>query len=241
MCLLQSCQTNNSGRLQKAITSKADGIIEKSYTAHGGALYETAHFQFVFRKKSYTFLNDGGRYTYTRTENKNGKTLIDQIDNDKVLRIVDGQSVSLTEKEAAGIRYGLNSVIYFATLPHKLRDPAVIKKHIGVTSIKGKKYDIIEVRFQAEGGGPDHEDIYQYWINQDNHLVDYLAYNFQVNKGGVRFRSAFNTRKIDGIIFQDYVNYKAPVGTPLLDLPAQFEKGKLEELSIIKTEQVVKL
>ena len=52
---------------------------------------------------------------------------------------------------------------------------------------------------------------------------------------------AYNTRVIDGITFQDYINYKAAVGTALKDLPALYEKGKLKELSKIETENVVNL
>jgi len=239
--LLVGCQTSNKGQLQKAIASKADTILEQSINAHGGVLYETAYYRFTFRKKSYTFQHNNGQYTYIRSGLKDGKTIIDQVTNDKVVRLIDGKASTLTEKEINSIRYAVNSVIYFATLPHKLKDPAVTKKYIGVTSIKDKQYDILEVGFQAEGGGPDHDDVYHYWINQNTKLVDYLAYNFQVGKGGVRFRSAFNTRKIDGIIFQDYVNYKAPKGTPLLGLPEQFENNELEKLSIVAMEDVSKL
>ena len=66
-------------------------------------------------------------------------------------------------------------------------------------------------------------------------------YKRQVNGGGVRFRAAYNTRTVGGILFQDYVNYKAPVGTPLADLPVLYEKEELKKLSVIATESVVKL
>ena len=59
--------------------------------------------------------------------------------------------------------------------------------------------------------------------------------------GGVRFRSAYNSRKVGGIIFQDYINFKAAVGTPLANLPKLFEQGKLKELSRIETKNVVQL
>jgi len=62
-----------------------------------------------------------------------------------------------------------------------------------------------------------------------------------VNKGGVRFRSAYNRRVIDGIIFQDFINYKAKIGTPLFDLPSLYEKGELEELSRIETKDIQNL
>lgn len=61
--------------------------------------------------------------------------------------------------------------------------------------------------------------------------MDYFAYNYQVNEGGVRFRAAFNTRVVAGVTFQDYINYEAPIKTPLKDLPGLYEQGKLKEAS----------
>ena len=101
-----------------------------------------------------------------------------------------------------------------------------------------ENYDVIEVTFKQEGGGKDFEDQYYYWINKKSHTMDYLAYNYKVNGGGVRFRSSYNRRNVGGIIFQDYINYKAEVGTPLKDLPTLYENDKLKEVSRIDTENV---
>ena len=161
--------------------------------------------------------------------------------NSDFTRMVDGQEIELSDKKKSGYSGSLNSVIYFATLPYKLQDPAVNTAYKGTTTIKGKNYEVLEITFDEEGGGKDHEDVYYYWINQKTKVIDYLAYNFQVNNGGVRFRSAYNSRNVDGIIFQDYINFKAPVGTPLSELPKLFEKEELKQLSVIATESVKKL
>jgi hypothetical protein len=147
--------------------------------------------------------------------------------------------MELSEKDIEKYTGALNSVIYFATLPHKLKDDAVHKKYIEEITINGSNYDVIEITFSQEGGGEDFDDEYYYWINQDTRKIEYLAYNYQVNGGGVRFRQAFNTRVVEGITFQDYINYKAPVKTPLKELPVLFEQGKLKELSKIITENIV--
>jgi len=163
------------------------------------------------------------------------------LENGNLTRKENGVKIELTEKQKNRYSGGLNSVIYFATLPYKLQDIAVNKSYQGTTTIKGKTYEVLEIRFEQEGGGRDHDDVFHYWINQENHIIDYLAYNYQVSGGGVRFRSAYNSRKKGGIIFQDYVNYKAEVGTPLSDLPKLFEQGKLKELSRIETENIINL
>jgi hypothetical protein len=136
----------------------------------------------------------------------------------------------LSEKDMKSAKGAINSVVYFAMLPFKLNDKAV-----------NKTYDVIGVTFKKEGGGDDYDDVFHYWINTTTNKIDYLAYKYHVNGGGVRFRRAYNVRNIDGIIFQDYVNYKAKKDVVLRDLPTLFEDGKLKELSKIKTEHIINL
>ncbi len=219
--------------------SKADRIIEKAIKAHGGALYDNADYSFTFRKKEYHFINKENGYIYSVKQQSNGNQTCDFITNGKFERFVNEEPIDLSKKHIDAGSGALNSVIYFATLPHKLKDSAVNKKFIETTNIKDASYHVIEVTFSQEGGGKDHDDEFHYWVNKETNKIDYLAYNYRVNKGGVRFRSFYNRRVIDGITFQDYINWKAPIGTPLKDLPKLFEQGKLDELSRIETENVI--
>ncbi len=219
--------------------SKADLLVQHAISTHGGKKYDTAHYQFIFRDKIYTFKNNHDQYEYTVISKKEGRNIKTVLNNDGLYQT--GKPNPLTPKQKKGTASTLNSVIYFATLPHKLNDPAVIKNYIGSTQIKNKTYAIVEISFTKEGGGSDHDDIFYYWINKETFTIDYLAYNYQVNNGGVRFRSAYNRRNVGGILFQDYVNYKAEVDTPLKDLPLLWEQDKLKELSRIETQQVTQV
>lgn len=243
-CLLTACNIPAQKRVSassKIQPTKATRILAKAVQAHGGTAYEKAYYQFIFRDKIYTFKNDDQSFEYSRSYEENGETIQDVLTNDGFKRTINGKEVSLSEKDMAKYTESVNSVIYFATLPYKLQDPAVNLAHKGTTTIKGQNYDILSVHFNEENGGVDHDDEFHYWINQTTNRIDYLAYNYQTNKGGVRFRSAYNTRVVDGIVFQDYINFKAPVGTLLVDLPALLEKEELKQLSLIETEEVVNL
>jgi len=244
--LFSACKSSeNSSQSSKDISnpeqSIADNILAQSIKAHGGEKYNTAHYSFTFRKKQYTFENNNDQYEYKVISTKNGIRAENTLNNVGLTRTVNGKMESLDEKKITGYSGGLNSVIYFATLPYKLQDPAVNTKYIGETTIKEKNYHVLEITFDKVGGGKDHDDEFYYWINQDDFRIDYLAYNYAVNKGGVRFRSAYNTRIVDGILFQDYVNYKAEVGTPLAGLPKLYEQDALKKLSLIETEDVKSL
>ena len=57
--------------------------------------------------------------------------------------------------------------------------------------------------------------------------------------GGVRFRQAVGRKPVEGITFQNYINYKPPTKqTPLDELPNLFEIGALKELSKIINEDI---
>jgi len=227
--------------IQREEPDEAEIVVLEAIMAHGGNRYNKAHYGFTFRDKNYTFQNDGNKYIYTVSMVEKGNKIIDSLNNGNLFRTLNKQSVSLSPKDNTKYTEALNSVIYFATLPHKLNDKAVHKKYIENVKIKDNYYKAIEVTFDQKGGGTDHDDVFMYWINAKTKTMDYLAYKYETNDGGVRFRSSYNRRTVDGIIFQDYINYKAPIGTPLKELPSLFENGELEELSRIETENVVKL
>lgn len=218
---------------------QASAIINKAIQAHGGTLYDNAAYSFVFRKNEYHFKNKGKEFTYESfSKNKKGEPIRDVLVNNVFTRYVNNNPVALSEKDVAKYSEALNSVIYFATLPYKLSDAAVNKVYRGNTTIKETGYEVVEVSFNEEGGGTDHDDTYYYWINNQTNTVDYLAYNYTVNGGGARFRSFYNRRKVSGLIFQDYVNWEADKNMSLAKLPSLFEEGKLKELSKIQTENV---
>ena len=167
--------------------------------------------------------------------------IADKLDNISFVRNVNGAPAELSAKQKSGYREGLNSVVYFAMLPYKLLDKAVNAVYKGDQKIKGKNYSMVEVTFDQEGGGKDYQDIFMYWIDTETHTMDFLAYSYHVNGGGVRFREAYNPRTVSGVVFQDYVNFKADLSISLDKLPALWEAGELKELSRIDTEDVVDL
>ena len=106
-------------------------------------------------------------------------------------------------------------------------------------NLKGKEYYKIKVTFDQKGGGEDFEDTYFYWINKESFKTDYLAYDFHVDGGGVRFRKAYNERYIKGIRFVDYENYQPKDSTSTIEnIDAKFELGDLELLSKIELKNI---
>lgn len=234
-CLIFLFASSSSNAQQMS----ADEIVNKSIKKHGGKKYHKASFEFDFRKYHYSAKRDKTNFLYSRQLLSDPST-VDFLENGTFRRVTNNQEVALTPKKKRAYSNSINSVNYFVFQPYFLNDDAVHKELAGMAIINGTKYYQIRVTFDAEGGGDDHDDIYMYWINVETFEMDYLAYSFHVNGGGVRFRASYNKRKIGGIVFQDYVNYKADRNVSLTDLPELYKNGKLVELSKIETENIRK-
>ncbi len=215
----------------------ASVILDKSIQAHGSDLAANARFSFNFRGIDYSVDRKGGIFVYERRFKQNNAAVVDRWNNDGFSRRINDSIVQLPDSLSQRYRASLNSVIYFAQLPYSLDGPAVNLKHIGTSSIAGKQYHKIEVTFKENGGGEDHEDVFIYWINTQDHLVDYLAYSYCEDDCGYRFRESVNRRNLEGVIVQDYNNYRpASNDVELSELDEAFESGSLILMSEIKTE-----
>lgn len=218
----------------------AQAVVDAAITSHGGDKLENATLAFDFRERHYTYARTGGTYAYTRAfTDSTGAKVTDVLRNDRFTRTVNGNTVQLPEERQKAFSNSVNSVLYFALLPYGLNDAAVQKEWIGKTELEGKSYDLVKVTFRQEGGGEDFEDEFLYWFNTETHTLDYLAYNYQTEGGGVRFRKAINPRQVEGILFQDYINYKpASKDVPLEALEELYKKDSLEVLSNIELENI---
>lgn len=230
---MTSCNQGNE-------SSAAQEIIDKTIKNAGGEKYENATINFTFRDTEYSSSRENGVFKLTRTfMDSLGKTK-DVLGNSGFQRFRNEQEIDLPDTSETKFANSVNSVHYFVQLPYGLNTPAVQKELVGEAEIEGENYHEIKVTFKQEGGGVDHEDIYMYWINKENSTIDYLAYKFFVEEGGIRFREAYNPRIIEGLRFVDYRNYKIEPwkAVDLKELDSLFEAGKLEFVSDIKTEDV---
>jgi len=217
-----------------------DQIIQQSIRAHGQSEFMNKKLAFTFRDRRYTSKRTENEYTYTRTWQENDSTTIADklINSSQFSRQINGEVVSLPDSMVQKYTSSVNSVLYFVQLPYLLTDPAVNATYQGQQKLAGETYDVVKVTFGKGNGGEDFQDEYRYWFNQNGHLMDYLAYSYQTNGGGVRFRKAIDRYSFGNVIFQNYINYEVPKETPLEEIPELFEKGQLKELSRIVSEDI---
>jgi len=236
--LFISCKEETKTTKQD-IKLTAQAIIDKAIenSCHGNC--DNATIEFTFRDSKYKSSRNNGAYKLERIKMDSVNEIHDVVTNRGLYRFINDELIVVQDSLALNISDGVNSVHYFAQLPYGLNTSAVQKKLIGETQIKGNDYYKINVTFSEDGGGTDFEDEFVYWINKETFTVDYLAYKYATNGGGVRFREAYNPRVVEGIRFVDYNNYKPEnKEVNLSDLDQLFTEGKLKLLSKIETENV---
>jgi len=227
-------------KTRSTVPSQAQAIIDQAIEVHGGDLYESTVVEFDFRDRHYKSTRQGGQFRYERIFTDSiGQNVHDVLTNEGLTRTVEGKTVNLSAKDSSAYANSVNSVIYFALLPYFLNDPAAQKSYLGESTVKGEPYHKIKVTFQQEGGGKDHEDEFIYWFHRYEHTMDYLAYNYQTDGGGARFREAYNMRTVNGIRFADYYNYKPQEKRMDVEhFDTLFEQDSLELLSEINLENL---
>lgn len=230
MIILVSCQNEKNG-----VT--AEEIINKTIENSGGDRYKRATVEFKFRDHQYKSVRNGGEFYLERTITDTIGFVRDVVSNTGFKRYINDTVVTVPDSMVTRYASSINSVHYFAHLPYALNDRAVKKELAGEAEIKGEPYYQLKITFEQEGGGADHHDEFMYWIHKENYTIDYLAYKFWVNDGGIRFRAAYNPRVVEGIRFADYQNYTIDnFETNLSELDELYEEGKLKMLSTIETE-----
>lgn len=226
--------------LLQACSTPEEQLLKATLTAHDSEKLENAQASFDFRGIHYNLTRENGNFIYVREQKDSSNNVIEDIfTNDSFARKVNGTAVTVADTMAAKYQSSINSVAYFFYLPLGLKDPAVQKEVLADVQIKGQTYQTLKVTFSQEGGGEDHDDEYRYWFNSETKTLDYFAYNYHTDGGGVRFREAVNQRFIKNVVVNDYKNYGfESFDNPLDSLPQWFAQGKIPLLSEIKNQNV---
>jgi hypothetical protein len=219
-------------------TPTAQSIIDRTLAEAGGDRYLNMETAFQFRQHKYITRREGGLFSHHRILADSTGITEDVLSNEGYKRLRNGQPVEVVDSMAVKYASSVNSVVYFALLPYGLNDPAVIKKYLGETELEEKPLHLVQISFQEEGGGEDFEDVFLYWIHRETYTIEYMAYSFHVNGGGLRFRKAINPRTVGGIRFVDYENYSPQEGEALESLAESYLQGKLKLLSTIQLENI---
>jgi hypothetical protein len=215
-------------------------IIDKAIEVAGGPIFENSVITFDFRNRHYITRREGGIFSHERVFTTDSVNIVhDYLTNEGFHREINDTLATVPDSMAVRYARSVNSTIYFALLPYGLNDAAVLKQFCGRTTFEGQSYYCVEITFEQEGGGEDYNDVFYYWIHDTKYTIDYMAYLYFSEGGGLRLRKAVNPRWIDGVLLQDYINFQPPHDTVRLEhMEALYKEGKLEELSRIELENI---
>ena len=240
LVLSSACQTDKKTQADdegSAGILSADDIIQKAIEASGKQKVSDHRIVFEFRDKTYISEGICGQFKFTRIDTS--KQVKDVFFKDSLQRKVKGKVVQLADTTATSIKSTINSVNYFVHLPYRLKDGAVKAKRLADDTIADTFYYQLQVKFSKDGGGKDHQDIYRYWFDKKDYSMDYLAYEFYTNDGGMRFRVKKVERKMKGIVFQDYENLKPKADSlSFSNISEAYKEDRLEKVSKIITQPV---
>lgn len=217
----------------------AQQIIDKAIGVSGGIHYKDSAISFLFRDKEYVSQIENGKKILKRITYTDSLKITDIKKHNLFQRFFNDTLISIPDSVANRYSNSVNSVHYFARLPFGLNDSAVHKDLIGEVEINGANYYKVKITFDKNDGGEDFDDIYIYWFNKETFKPDFLAYEFHIDGGGIRFREAFNERYVNGIRFVDYNNYKANnKEVDIFKIDSLFTKNALELLSKIELKNI---
>jgi hypothetical protein len=220
--------------------SEAQKIVDDSIIAHGGDSFSKSLIEFDFRNIHYRIFKTESEFEYIREFTDSTGMIKDVLNNAGFIRTVNGVKIDTLDQEWIG-KYSrsVNSVAYFAFLPYGLNDASVLKEYLGETTLNDKTYELIKVVFQQEGGGEDFDDQFLYWIGKENHYVDFIAYSYHTDGGGIRMREVSDVIEVGGIRFQNYLNLKPEdKNTSVEKMQDLYLSGDLELLSEINLENI---
>jgi hypothetical protein len=185
-------------------------IVDDAIEFHGGRLFRHSLINLELCAKSGCYSVEaavnGGYFDYRVGGTVRGEHRVVRATNDELELWLDGVAMPIPEGRETGLRDWVMERVYFCCLPHRLNDESVFKEDLGREVWQGKELRKVKVTFAA-GSSTDAADEYLYWFDETTGRLEQFAYSFHGSPGGLRFRRAFNYRRVGGILFFDQENY----------------------------------
>ena len=217
-------------------------IVERSIEHHGGDLYRHSETALDLCSKSGCFQVvarvDGDRWAYTVTGKSGGskRRVVSSHDALEVWR--DGDTEAVPAEEEQRYRDWAMARVYFCFLPYRLGDPSVRQQDLGLVDWDGRQLHKVKVTFEP-GSSTDAGDEYLYWFDPETARLEYLAYSYDDNGGGLRFRRAVNHRRVNGLLFFDQENHGANgPGLSVDDIDPDYVRDSMRHVSTVRLESI---
>ncbi|HVS62316.1 MAG TPA: DUF6503 family protein [Thermoanaerobaculia bacterium] len=181
-------------------------IVDRSIRHHGFDRLDELEVALTVSSRSGSFdvvVRAGELFDYTVISEVRGKNRVHRHTNDLVRVTIDDEEQPLeTAEDRRRAEDFVSQRVYFLFLPYRLNDPSAYKQDLGIERWGDR--DLHKVRVSFEPGTSTSDDsVFVYWFDPDTAEMVQFAYTFE---GGIRFRTATNQRRIDGLLLYDQLN-----------------------------------
>ncbi len=217
-------------------------IVDRAIEHHGGEIYRHSETELDLCSKSGCFRLvtrvDGDRWVYTVSGRSGGSQLRVHSAHDALVVSRNGVEESVEAGKGQRYRDWAMARVYFCFLPFRLNDPSVYKQDLGVVDWNGRRLHKVKVTFEA-GTSTDAGDGYMYWFDPETARLEYFAYSFETDGGGLRFRRAVRHRRIGGVLFFDQENLGVDgPGLSVDAIDAAYVRDSLRQISTVRLEGI---
>ena len=184
-------------------------IVDRAIAHHGGEIYDRSQTSLRVCSRGgcfdLTVKMQDGLYDYTAEGMVRESLRRVRITNDAAEWYEDGSAQSFEPEREQRLRDWVMARVYFPFLPYRLNDPGVYKEDLGLVAWGDRTLHKVKVTFEP-GISTDASDEYMYWFDPDSGQLEMFAYSYKGDPGGLRFRRAYDHRRIGGILFFDQEN-----------------------------------
>ncbi len=222
-------------------------IVSRAIEHHGGDVYRHSETELDLCSKSGCFhvvaRVDGDRFAFTVSGQSGGAQLEVRSSNDALEVSKDGAPLAVDANQEQKYRDWAMARVYFCFLPYRLDDPSVRQQDLGLVDWQGRRLHKVKVTFEA-GTSTDAGDEYVYWFDPESARLEYLAYSYDDNGGGLRFRRSVRHRRIGGLLFFDQENYGVDGGSadgPGLSVDSiddAYARDRMRHVSTVRLESI---
>ena len=217
-------------------------IVDRAIEHHGGEIYRHSETELDLCSKSgcYHIVSrvDGDRWAYTVSGKSGGAQQRVHATYDTLSVSRNGVERTVKTGEEQRLRDWAMARVYFGFLPYRLNDPSVYKQDLGLVDWDGRRLHKVKVTFQA-GTSTDASDEYMYWFDPETARLEYLAYSYDNNGGGLRFRRAVKHRRVGGLLFFDQENLGADgPGLSVDAIDAAYVRESMRHVSTVRLESI---
>ena len=185
-------------------------IVNRSIEYHGGEVYRHSLSELQLCSKSGCYRVqarvDGGLYEIEAAGRVRGHDRRVRITNETVEAWQDEKVMEVAGDLSQSLRNWVMARAYFVYLPFRLNDDSVLQQDLGIEVWNDRPLQKVKISFVAESSsGADDE--FLYWFDPETARLEQFAYSFAGEPGGLRFRRAFNYRRVGGLLFFDQENW----------------------------------